>query len=290
MSDRHSNRGRLLLLAAALLWSTSGLFVKSPPLEALPIEHRGVLLAFYRALFAAMCLMPLVRRRHMRWRRQLVPMVVVFALMNVLFLTAMTKTTAAATVFLQYTSTVWAFVFGFLLLRERIDRGNLIALAAAICGIAWIVLSVREGQHLIGNVIALGSGMTYAGVILCLRALREEESAWLIALNHTVTALILLPWILPLQISLDPRQWLLVASMGVVQMGVPYLLFARGIRYVKAQEAALIPLIEPILNPIWVWLCGFESVEPATWIGGGLILGGLAVRYLLFPVRDKTKL
>ena len=74
-----------------------------------------------------------------------------------------------------------------------------------------------------------------------------------------------------------------LALLGVLQMAVPYVLFARGVRHVKTQEAALIPLIEPILNPIWVWLLWRERVGLPTWIGGGFILGGLAARYLLFP-------
>ena len=282
----NSGRGLLLLLAAALLWSTSGLFVKSPPIEQLPEAHRGMLLAFYRALFAGLCLAPFVRRRHVRWRRALVPMALVFAVMNVLFLTAMTKTSAAATVFLQYTSTVWTCVLGFLVLGERVHRGNVVALVAAIAGIVWIVACDRDGQHVTGNLIALGSGLSYAGVILFLRFLRTENSTWLIALNHLVTALILAPWMLPLRIELSPIQWLVVALMGVLQMGIPYLLFARGVALVKAQEAALIPLLEPILNPLWVYLFWGETAEPSTWIGGGLIVGGLGARYLFFSTHE----
>ena len=276
-SPAHANRGRLLLLAVAVMWSTSGLFIKNPRLASLS----GPELAFYRALFACLCLLPFVRRRSIRWRPMLIPMVISFALMNVLFVTSMTKTTAAATVFLQYTCTVWAFLFGFLFLRERVDRGNLIALVCAVCGIAWIVVSDREGQHALGNVMALASGFSFAVVILCLRHLRDEDSVWLIALNHAVTALVLLPLLVPSRNTLDPVQWSLVASLGILQMGVPYVVFARGVRHVKAQEAALIPLLEPILNPIWVWLCWREPVGVATWIGGALIVGGLAVRYLV---------
>lgn len=289
-ADSDVRRGRLVLLVAAVLWSTSGLFLKSPPLAAIPDDVRGPIVACYRALFAAAFLIPFVRPRSVRFRPMLVPMVISFASMNVLFVTAMTHTTAAAAIFLQYTSTVWAFVFGVVVLKERIDRANLVALMCAIAGIVWIVAAERSSEHFLGNLIALGSGLAYSGVMLSLRALRGEDSAWLIALNHSVSGLILLPWVLTLDVSLDAQQWMLVAFLGIFQMAAPYVLFARGVRIVPTQEAALLTLIEPILNPLWVWLCWGEQPGTATCIGGGLILGGLAMRYLVFPSRGVAKL
>jgi drug/metabolite transporter, DME family len=285
LSSGSTAGGRMLLVAAATLWSTSGLFVKSPPLAELPTLEAGPALACYRALFAAAFLLPFVRPRAVRWRPMLVPMVLAFTGMNALFVTALTWTTAAAAIFLQYTSTVWAFVFGVVLLRERVDRGNLIALAAALCGIGWIVAADWHGEHFVGNLVALASGFCYAGVIFCLRWLRDEDSAWLVWLNHAVAGVALLPWVLTLGLSLGAVQWTLVGLLGVSQMALPYVLFARGVRTVKTQEAALIILIEPVLNPLWVRLLWGEAVATATWIGGGFILGGLAARYLLFPPR-----
>src|SRR5690349_2934623 len=113
----HPARGRMLLLAAAVLWSTSGLFLKSPPLARIPQFERGPVLACYRALFAAAFLAPFVSRAAIRFRPALVPMSLSFAAMNLLFVTAMTRTTAGAAIFLQYTSTVWAFALGWFFFR-----------------------------------------------------------------------------------------------------------------------------------------------------------------------------
>jgi drug/metabolite transporter (DMT)-like permease len=270
------------LLAAAVLWSLSGVIVKSPPFHDLPLDQRGPVLACYRALFAAVCLLPLVRRRYVRWRPMLIPMVASFAGMNVLYVSALTHTTAAAAIFLQYTSTAWAFLFGYLFLGERIDRGNAVALVCSLCGIGWIVYSDWGGANFFGNLLALGSGFCYAGVVFCLRWLRDENSAWLVTLNHAASGLILLPWVLTLEIDLQPIQWGLIAFLGSVQMGLPYVLFATGVRFVRTQEAALLTLLEPILIPLWVQLAWGETADPAVWIGGALILGGLALRYTLF--------
>ena len=78
-------------------------------------------------------------------------------------------------------------------------------------------------------------------------------------------------------LALDPTQWTLVVLFGVFQMGLPYVIFARSLRYVSAQEAALLTLIEPITNPVWVYFLWGEAVASTTWIGGGFIVGGLAV-------------
>jgi drug/metabolite transporter (DMT)-like permease len=275
-------RGRVLLLSAGVLWSLSGLILKSPPLAALPAAERGPLLACYRALFAAAVFLPLIRPRSIRWRPMLVPLVLSFAAMNALFVTAMTRTSAAAAIFLQYTSTAWAFVFGVLFLHERVGGRDMLALCCSLLGIGWIVAGDWGGENLPGNVLALGSGLSYAGVLFCLRWLRGEDAIWLTALNHAAAGLILLPWALSLDVSLGAAQWGLVAGMGVVQMGLPYLLFARAVQTVPVREAALLLLIEPVLNPLWVWLFWGERVTPAVWVGGTFILGGLAARYLLF--------
>jgi len=284
--DSHLRRGRLLLIAAALLWSASGVVLKSPPLVNwdVPLESRGPILACYRAAFALVFLLPFVRWKRIRWRPALLPMAFCFGVMNLLYITALTRTTAAAAIFLQYTASIWAFVFGWLFLKERIDRGNLLALLLAVAGIGWIVAGDWGGPNTAGNLMALGAGLSYAGVILCLRQLRDEDSAWLIFLDHVVSVAILLPWVVVAgRVEIDAVQWSLIAALGITSMALPYVVFARGIRHVPTQEAGLLLLLEPILNPVWVALAWGEENPVEVWIGGGLILSGLAIRYLLIP-------
>jgi drug/metabolite transporter, DME family len=283
-------RGRAMVIAAALLWSTSGAFVKSPPLAAIPQDARGPLLACFRALSAAAVLSLFVRPRHIRWRPMLVPFVICFASMNLLYVTAMTRTTAAAAVFLQYTGSGWAFLGGALFLGEHIGRRNLVALACAMVGIWWIVAGDWTTQNFGGNWLALASGAGYGGVIVTLKMLRDEDSAWLVALCHGTAGLILLPSVLTGPMSFSPLQWTLIALLGVLQMGLPYVIFARSLRYVPTQEAALLTLIEPITNPVWVFLLWGETVPTSTWIGGAFIIGGLGLRYVWGMVRPEPLL
>ena len=117
------------------------------------------------------------------------------------------------------------------------------------------------------------------GVVLSLRQLRDMESAWIVALNHLVTALVLAPLALGGSYFPSGIQWLLLAGLGIVQMGLPYVIFARGLKHIPGHEATGIGLAEPLLVPVWVYLAWGD--KPAWWtlVGGGLILVGLAIRY-----------
>ena len=279
---------RLLALAAAILWSTSGLFAKAPYFEGWP----GPLLAFWRASFACCVLLPLVRQPRWSWR--LIPAVTTFALMNYTYLTAMAKGSAANAIWLQYTAPAWALIAGVLFLRERAVGRDWLLLACVLAGIAVIVGCESYFGHqsdpasLEAVFYGLAAGVFYAGVVLSLRQLRDMESAWVVSLNHLVTAVVLSPFLFdwsggtPALNEYWPsgKQWLLLAGFGIVQMGLPYVLFARSVKSIPAHEASGIGLVEPILVPLWVWLVWHAA--PAWWTlaGGGLIFAGLLLRYV----------
>lgn len=274
-------RARWTLLLAAVLWSLSGVFIKSPLLNSLPVESSGPILACWRALGAGAFLLPFVPFRKVRFRAGLIPMVVAFTVMNLLFITAMTRTTAAASIFLQYTATVWAAFIGYFVLKERVTRSTLIAMVGAISGISWIVVTESGSENATGNLIALGSGFSFACVMVSIGYLKDESAPWLIALNHLAAGIVLLPWVLTFEVSLSWTQLAVVLFLGVIQMGVPYVLYVRCVRDIPVTEAVFILLLEPLLNPLWVSLCWTEPVSPHVWTGGAMILGGLAVKYTL---------
>jgi drug/metabolite transporter (DMT)-like permease/predicted CopG family antitoxin len=191
--------GRLLILTAAVLWSTNGLFAKAPlfadwPTELDGMPVRGPLLAFWRALFAALVILPFVRRP--RWRIQLVPMVLAYAAMNYTFLNALTLTNEANAIWLQNTAPMWVFLIGVLMFREPVHPRDGWLLACSVLGIGLILWFEVRGQSPIGVAYGLGGGITYAGVVLSLRYLRTEDGAWLMLLNNLVTAVLFFPFVL----------------------------------------------------------------------------------------------
>ncbi len=269
------------------MWSTSGLFAKAPLLTSWPIEQRGVLLAFWRTLFAGLFLLPLIRRPQWTW--WLIPATLLFAVMSVSYLTAMTKTTAANAIWLQNTAPLWVFVIGVSLFREPVQRADWLTLLAVVAGVGLIVIcehqEARSGQTSMEGVVwGLAAGFFYATVVLSVRALRRLDPAWLISLNHLVTAVVLVPFVLYYDIWPTRSQTYWLAAFGVFQMGLPYVLFARGVQHVPGHQASLIVLLEPLLVPVWVWLAWrhHASYQPPAWwtlVGGSMILLGLLARF-----------
>src|SRR5436190_4772002 len=266
-------KARLLVLAAAVLWSTSGFFVKAPHLTG----WTGPELAFWRGAFACVVLWPLVRRPQWSWK--LVPMTATFVAMNYTYLTAMAKGSAANAIWLQFTAPVWVLLFGVFVFKEKATWRDWLLVAFAAAGVAVILHFESRGESLEAVVWGLASGVFYAGVVLSLRQLRNMESAWLVALNHLVTALVLAPFAFGTAHFPSGVQWALLAGLGIAQMGLPYVLFARSLKHIPGHEATGIGLIEPLLVPVWVYLAWGD--KPAWWtlVGGGFILVGLAIRY-----------
>jgi DME family drug/metabolite transporter len=283
----------LCVALAAILWSTSGAFTKlltqatalgldEPAIPSLAIGsyHLPVQIAFYRVLFAGLVLAPTLRRADLSFRGVMLIMVACFAAMNLLFVSALALGTAANAVLLQYTAPMWMCLASVWLLGESLDRRSAVALAFGLLGIAIIIAGGWEPTQLVVMAIALGSGLTYAGVMICLRMLRHVSSRWLTVWNHLCSALVLLPFLWLLTPPTLP-QLLVLFCFGAFQMGLAYWLVARGLRVVNPQEAAAITLLEPVLNPLWAYLVSPATEVPptTTFLGGSLIVGALAWRY-----------
>lgn len=271
-------RGRRYILAAAALWSLGGVFAKSLPLD-------GLTIAFYRGLFAGLVLVPLVPRSRRQLKRGLLPLGLTFGAMTALYLGAMKATTAANAIFLQCTATFWTIPLSALLLGERPDRRAVIGIALAMVGIVEIVAYGYDGRPNEQQGIALGlaSGIAYAGVAVGLRAFRDLDPVWLSGINNLAGAIALGAGLLIARGSIalphSPGEFAMLAAFGVLQMAIPYVLFARGLRDVDAPDASLLALLEPVLNPIWVILVTGERPADATLIGGAFLLAGVACRY-----------
>jgi len=237
-------------------------------------------------VFACVVLFPLARRPQWNWR--LVPMMLCFAAMNYSYLTSMMVGSAANTIWLQMCAPVWVLLAGVMFFGERTVPRDWWLLGFVMTGLAIILYYESQGEATTAVGWGLLSGITYAGVVLSLRNLRSLDSAWLAALNHAATVLCLLPFALGDSPRPHGIQWGLLAAFGMLQMGLPYVLFARGLRHIPGHEATAIGMIEPLLMPLWVWLAWGE--QPAWWtiVGGGFILTGLCVRYLSQPAPPRV--
>lgn len=265
-------RGRLFIVGAAFLWSLAGVFIKFLDLHPLAI-------VFYRSLFAGLVFTPFLRRGDFRANGTILVSVLTYTAAICAFVSANKLTSAANAIVLQYTAPIFVFLFSWLVLREKIARPDLIALIVAMLGIAIISFDSAGAPEMVGVALALVSGVLFAAYMINLQRTKDIAPVYLTWINNLVCALLLFG-VVQSQLVVTLSQALILAVMGAVQLGAPYYLFSKGLQTVSLPEAALIALIEPVLNPLWVALVVGELPSSATIWGGALILAGLGVRYL----------
>lgn len=309
-------RARACLVLAAVFWSLGSFFMRflrepSPLAASLHLElHAPQLsslqIACYRGLFGGLAMLLLVRRSHVCFRPIMLGMVVTFAVMSGLYMSALALGPAANAIFLQNTAPIWVYLFAVFVMKERADRRGWQAVflgglgALVIVGGNWPRDLPPDEQYTQGLILfmGVGSGLTYASVMICLRVLRAESAAWLTALNLIGSALAIALYVFlrfgPTEFwdwASEPSaaQFAVLAVYGVVQMAIPYWLFAKGLRVLSPQEAGIITLIEPLLNPLWAYMMTPEKDAPTVpmVLGGGLILAALAWRYV--PARGRIE-
>jgi drug/metabolite transporter (DMT)-like permease len=180
-------------------------------------------------------------------------------------------------------------LFGAWILRERPTRADWIAIVITLGGIGLFFADKLSVDHLWGNIVALVSGMFFGFLAILLRKQKDATPVDSVILGTLLGGIICLPALTSAP-ALDTRGWLALALLGTVQLGLAYFLYARAIRYVPALDAVLIPVIEPILNPIWVMLALGE--KPARWaiLGGAIVLATSVLRawFSLAKVRART--
>jgi drug/metabolite transporter (DMT)-like permease len=271
MKDPAHHKSVGLLLAAALCWSLGGVLLKSvdwPPLAV--AGGRGLVAAVF---LLAVC----ARTLRFTWSPVQLGAAVAYAGCTVLFAAANKLTTAANAILLQYTAPVWVALFGAWLLGERAQRADWLTIGAAFIGMAIFLYDGLRLHDLAGILVAIASGVCFGAMILLLRKQKDGSPIESIILGNVLGFLIGLPaiWSAP---PLNGGGMLALLLLGVVQLGVAYLLYARALKHVTALEAVLIPVIEPILNPVWVMLVLGEKPSPVALLGGAIVLGAVTWR------------
>lgn len=266
-----TGRGRLLVAAAALLWSTGGLFIKLVPLDALGV-------VFWRSVLTSAVLAAILRPSRSAWRAVSPLSIAVYAGMILTFVSATKLGTAANAIFLQYTAPFYVLLLSPLVLKEPLRRLDVAAIVVALAGMSLFFVGRLEAGALAGNVLGVASGVFFAGTVLLLR--REAGGAGdpivTVILGNLLAAAIAAP--LASRLALDARGLLFAAYLGVVQMGLAYFLFVRGLATVTATEASLLGMLEPTFNPVWAFLGVGE--RPSAWAlaGGAIVLSAVAAR------------
>jgi drug/metabolite transporter, DME family len=275
----------LLVLAAAILWSTGGLFIKATELSAFE-------LSFGRSLLAAITIAIFTRREGLGINRISAVTAVLYAALLLLFVLATKLTTAANAIFLQYTAPVYVLLLEPLFYKEKFRARDFVTVAACLAGMSLFFVGKLRPQDVTGNLFALASGVCFAFFFLLLRhskARQVNRAASTIYGNLLVVIICAPAFFGAVKKGIAPADFAAVAYLGIVQIGFAYLLFTSAMaRGVRSLDAGIIGYIEPVLNPIWVFM--FIGERPSGWaiVGGGIIIASV-IAHMLSEARRKRK-
>ena len=263
-------RSVLLLVATALCWSLGGLLIKS-------VDWPPFAVAGARGGIAALFLLATSRSLRFHFSRVQLLGALGYAACTVTFCVATKLTTAANAILLQYSAPVWVALFGAWFLGERATRADWVTIAAVLAGMTLFFADSVELTHALGNSLAVLSGICFAGMTIALRKQKDSSPVESIILGNLLAFAIGLPWIVGAPL-LSPAGWIALALLGTVQLGISYWLYVRAIPHVTALETVLIPVIEPILNPLWVLLATGEKPARLALVGGVIVLTAVTLR------------
>ena len=266
LTERH--KATLYLILCAILWSTSGVFVKA-------LDWGSVAILAGRGIFTSIVFLLYMRRLPKKVTHWTLLAAGGSIATQFLFITSTKLTTSANSIFLQYTAPLYVVLLGYWILRERPSRTDWIAMGLIFLGMILFFGDQLSPDGFYGNLLAMLSGVTSAIMIVSFRAQKDATPEDSILIASLVIAVFGFPFIL--KESQTVTNWLSIAFLGIFQIGLAFILFTKGIKHIPALEANLIGTLEPILNPVWVFLFLGERMGQSALLGGLVVLGGVII-------------
>ena len=267
-------RAMLLMCLCAFLWSVGGLFIKLLPWNAAAIcGVRSGISALIILLYMAKMKYRLTLKNPMVWLAGL-------GLMGtmLLFVSANKLTTSANAIVLQSTAPLYIMVISALFFRAHYSRREYVLVAITMGGIALFFLDQLTPGGLLGNVLALLSGLTMALMYTASGRLPDDDSSMsALVVGHTAAALAGMPFLFLTQVEISPLTVSAILILGVFQLGIPYILYAIAVRRCSPLSCSLIGMIEPLFNPVWVLLVLGEKPGFFALIGGIIVLSAVTL-------------
>ncbi|MGI6711325.1 MAG: DMT family transporter [Bacillota bacterium] len=270
--------GAMYVALAAILWSTGGVFIKLIPLDP-------VLIACLRCAIAGLVLLPFIHFKELKVSWQLVLLVLCYGGLSLCFVTATKLTAAANAIALEFTAPLWIFLFDTIYSRKIVWK-NALPLILIIIGLGVILSEPVIGSSFQGNLIGVVCGVFFAGITLLFRVVGKTNTIGVVGLCNLIAAFLI--WFLvpagSTTAGTDITGWLVLIYLGLFQTGGGYAVYAWGLRYISAQKASMIALLEPVFNPIWVGIFVHEIPTIYGIMGGLFILLGLVADTLINSV------
>lgn len=276
-NDRY--KGIAYVVIASILWSTGGLLIKLSDWN--PIAISGS-----RSLISALIMLAYIKKPKITKSKPQIIGAIAYAATVLFFVMANKLTTAANAILLQYTAPIFVAILGVWILKERIHWYDLASIAAVFLGISLFFIQGIEGGKALGNVIAILSGFSMASATVALRLQKDGSAVETTWLGNILTFIIALPFLG--QVQFDFKNVMIIVFLGVFQLGISYILYVNSLKYITALEAILLTVIEPLLNPLWVYIFTGEAPGILAIIGGIIVITAIIMRNVYITRKENT--
>lgn len=279
-------KGVAAFAACALLWSTAGIFIKLLPWSA-------PLIAGMRSLIASVFLLAWLRRPHFHWSFAQVAAGLLNAATMCLFVYANKATTSANAILLQYSAPVFTAIAGTFILREKPKPEQVVAFIFVIIGMGVFFVGPGGGLgggSFLGNLAAATTGLTFGLYFVFMRKQKDGSPLESNLLSHWITAAVMLPLALFFPApKLTPVALASILALGTLQIGVAAIFFAYGIKRVTAVQGVLTAVLEPVFNPVWVFLFVGEKPSANALAGGAIIVAAVTIASVVGARRESVR-
>jgi len=269
MTKNKRLRAIFYLVITALLWSMGGLLIKL-------VDLNSVAIAAGRSIIAAIIIMIVMGVPDFKIKKYEAFGALSYTSTVILYVSATKLTTAANAILLQYTAPVYVALLSSYFLNEKITAYDWFTILIVVLGMSLFFFDKLAGGSLLGNILAILSGLGFALTAIFLRKLKDGKPINLVIYGNILTGIIGMPFLLGKVPSGSSIIGLIL--LGVFQLGISYIFYSEAIKNVSALEGILIPILEPILNPVWVFI--FIGERPGFWslIGGLIVLTAITIR------------
>ena len=267
MSEK--NKGNLYILLTALLWSTGGLLIKFIPGN--PVMINGT-----RSLIALIFFWFYKKSIKIKVNTKIIAAAICLVLTNLLYVIANKLTTAANAIVLQYTAPIFVLIWDCLYKKKFPKKHQILVVGMAFAGMLLFFLDQLDGGALLGNIIAIMAGVCFSGVFF-INSLPEASGDDSSMIAFGLSFLISIPFLGDV-VKLNAVAVVALLVLGIFQVGLAYVLFAKGAKLTTPVSASLIGLLEAVLNPVWVFLFYGEAVGKYALLGATIILTAVVVK------------
>jgi len=264
--------GILEMLVCATMWSIAGLFIKL-------INANGFVIAGFRGLFACLTTFAYIKisKIDIVFNKTVIKNALFLAGLFFCFVVSNKLTTAANAIVLQFTTPVWIMLITGLFKHQKLKKNDSVAAVCTLVGVALCFVDKMEGGYLWGNIIAVVAGLMMAFMYISMGESNDVNRINGTLFGHLFTAVIGIPFLFFTENEINARAILFLVILGVVQLGIPYILLNLSSKSCPPLACCLLGAVEPLLNPVWVALFGGEVPGILAIIGGVIVIATVTI-------------